>query len=296
MGLNNKIKKRVLKQFRFQTQQVYPGIFRPHSKPFISGDTFRNHCDHIFDETTTLNPEKVESNDIVFLKTDLIDIYFNYYHPKIQNKYILITHNSDQSVGELEYSHKDEKIIHWFATNLVITANETVSPLPIGLENKRYLSYGRIKNFEAVSKSTTNKKNKVACSFNIHTNPLVRKEILEDVKKIDFISTFNADTQFNYLKELNEYSFNLCPEGNGVETHRVWESLLLDVIPICVSNTNSLNYSALGVPMILINNWNDLQDCKLDFLLESKKKFSTYDPLKYSQFKFWWELILEKKL
>ena len=38
--------------------------------------------------------------DIVFLKTDFLELYFNHYHPNITKKYILITHNSDLEIGE----------------------------------------------------------------------------------------------------------------------------------------------------------------------------------------------------
>ena len=37
-----------------------PKIYRPSSKPLISGDTFRKIADHIFDETQTLNPKRVK--------------------------------------------------------------------------------------------------------------------------------------------------------------------------------------------------------------------------------------------
>ena len=37
-------------------------------------------ADHVFDEGKTLNPSKVKKNDIVFLKTELKEIFFNYYH------------------------------------------------------------------------------------------------------------------------------------------------------------------------------------------------------------------------
>ena len=49
-----RLKNKILSTFRHQTLQVHPGIFRPASKPYITGDTFRKNADHIFDETQTL--------------------------------------------------------------------------------------------------------------------------------------------------------------------------------------------------------------------------------------------------
>ena len=70
----------------------YPKLFRPSSKPFISGDTFRKYADHIFDESTSFNPEDVKKNDTVFINSDLIEVYFQIQHPKISSKYFLISH------------------------------------------------------------------------------------------------------------------------------------------------------------------------------------------------------------
>ena len=50
-----------------------PKIYRPSSKPLISGDTFRKMANHIFDETQTLQKSK---KDIVFLKA-VKKIYLN---------------------------------------------------------------------------------------------------------------------------------------------------------------------------------------------------------------------------
>ena len=38
-----------------------------------------------------------------------------------------------------------EKIIHWFAQNLIENFSDVVSLIPIGLENRWYLKNGKIK-------------------------------------------------------------------------------------------------------------------------------------------------------
>ena len=65
-------------KFKKFTLQKHPSIYRPSSLPFISGDTLRAYSDHIFDESKTLKPERVNKNDIVFVKTDLIDQFFGF--------------------------------------------------------------------------------------------------------------------------------------------------------------------------------------------------------------------------
>ena len=63
----------------------------------------------------------------------------------ILQKNILITHNSDIEIGNNEEKYFDDKLVHWFASNLVIDSSKSISPIPLGLENRRYLSNGRLK-------------------------------------------------------------------------------------------------------------------------------------------------------
>ena len=105
------IKNKLGNQFRRITIDRYPFIFRPSSKPFLSGDSLRVFSNHIFDETKSFDPNKVKKGDILFLKTELKDIFFNHYHPKIKEPYKLITHNSDLPVENDDLKYLDEKII-----------------------------------------------------------------------------------------------------------------------------------------------------------------------------------------
>ena len=130
------------------TFERYPNLFRPSSKPFISGDSFRNIANHVFDETKSFKGSDVKEKDIVFVNPTVIDFYFHLIHPEINNKYILITHNSDIRIGKSINKHLDEKIIHWYASNLDIKTDKNISLLPMGLENLRRLRYGRLKNFK----------------------------------------------------------------------------------------------------------------------------------------------------
>lgn len=290
-----RLKNKILSTFRHQTLQVHPGIFRPASKPYITGDTFRKNADHIFDETQTLDITKIKNGDIVFLKTDFLEMFFGYYHPKIINRYILITHNSDLEIGESEKKYYDDKLIHWFASNLIVKSDKYLSPLPLGIENRRYLSNGRLRNFNKISKNNKKKKDKVMCSFSKHTNPNIRIELLKNVEKLSYVDTLNSSSQFDYLTNLNSYKFNLCPEGNAVETHRFWESLSLNVVPICQENINNLNYFNIGVPMILVDNWNNIKNYDIEYFLNQYQNIQFSDIQKFSNFQYWWDVINAKK-
>ena len=293
-------KNRLKQIYLGRTLGKYNGLYRPSSLPFITGDTLRNFADHIYDETKKLNPNNVKSNDIVFLKTDFIDPFFNNCHTKINSKYILITHNSDIPIEEKDLSNLDEKIIHWFAMKLNVKMNQFISPLPSGLENKRYLQNGMVSNFKRVIDSKeydpNSKKNKIFCSFNEHTNLEVRKPLMEIAKEKDEVIIKKFDVPYEYLTELSKYKYNLCPEGNNFESHRIWESLLFNCTPVVIENKVNRNFFDLGVPMIILENWDHFESLsikELDMLNEINKNKNYKE---FVNFEYWEKLILSKKL
>jgi len=251
----------------------YPRIFRPSSSPFLTGDSIRNWCDHIFDETRSFNPLDVKENEIIFLKTDLKKIYFKYYHPSIKSKYILITHNSDISIEIEDLVYLDEKIKHWFATKLNVLASNNLSALPYGLENRRWLKNGLVNNYKAILTNPPRKNDRILCSFNPNTNLIERAPLINIAKnKKDIIDVKNFSESKTYLKELSNYSFNLCPEGNNYESHRIWESLIFKTTPIVINNTVNQNFYNMGIPLIMLDSWNDLVDLEIKDLQKINKK------------------------
>ena len=112
---------------------------RHSSFPYISGDTFRNSCDHIFDETKlNLEPLNIKQGDTIFVMTALLEEFFLKYHPLIKKKYILVTHNKDLSVTYKFYKFlSDKKLFVWFAENANFYHKKFI-PIPIGIENNHW--------------------------------------------------------------------------------------------------------------------------------------------------------------
>ena len=287
-------------KYRNISIEKYPGFYRPGSIPYFSGDTLRKYADFIFDETQSFNPRNVKKNNIIFVKTDLLEIYFSYYHKKIDSKYILVTHNSDSAVTKAETKFLDDKIIHWFAMKLDFPSNEKISPIPIGLENKRFLTNGKIKNFKKVEKKVRigfeKYDKKILCSFNVHTNFNERKPLIEKVKNNNLYDIRKFTSNYEYLTELSKYRFILCPEGNNFESHRIWESLIFNCTPIVRSNMVNTNLFNLGVPLLIIDDWSYLNGLTFDDLVNLNQININKEYRKFSTWKYWKELIDSKTL
>jgi len=59
-----------------------------------------------------------------------------------------------------------------------------------------------------------------------------------------------------------QYSFELCPEGNGLDTHRFYEALLLNTIPIVKRGALTPLYEKF--PCVIVDEWKDItsDNCK----------------------------------
>ncbi len=296
MSTYQKVSTKISTKLRRYTVVKNPKIFRLSSKPFISGDTYRKMANHIFDETVFFQPKDVKKNDVVFVKSDLIEIYFEICHPKIINNYILITHNSDRNITEREVSFSDEIISHWFAQNLSVKSNEKISPLPIGFENRRYFNHGKIKNLKYFSNLKSEKKNKILSSFTPSTNYFLRTEALNSTKDIKEVDTEKYDTPLDYLSNSKNYKFVICPPGNGLDTHRLWQGMLTKTVPILKSDNFSKNFYKMGMPILLIKDWSELKKFDKEMIEETYNNYKDYDFGKFIDISFWSGLIDSKKL
>jgi hypothetical protein len=92
------------------------------------------------------------------------------------------------------------------------------------------------------------------------------------------------------------YPFWLSPRGNGIDCHRTWEALYLDIIPIVWNS--SLNTLYDDLPVLIIN---DHQQLNVAFLREqlaeiAKKKLAKPPVYRYEKLRnaYWRRLILSK--
>ena len=293
------IKYKLGNQFRRITIDRYPYLFRPSSKPFLSGDSLRLFSNHVFDESKSFNPRKVKNGDVIFLNTGFKDIFFKYYHPMINESYKLITHNSDLPVETDDLKYLDEKIIHWFSTKLNTPATNKISCLPYGIENKRFMKNGKVKNFKKVLNETekNKKERKVFCSFNPSTNPNHRERVREyAMKRKDIFVVKNFTDNYEYLRELSKYKFNLCPEGNFFESHRIWESLIFGCTPIVEKNSVNENFFNIGIPLVILDSFNELTTISYEELEERNKVNKGKNYLAFSSLDYWINTINSKKI
>jgi len=288
----------IIKKFFLEINFKY-NLSRPGSKPFFSPDTFRGYADYVFENLSKpLNNFNVNLNDVIYVDTNgnNLEYFFDYIHPNIQNKYILISHNSAKIIDEEIAKFQDSKIIHWFAENLTIPNNKKISILPIGLESRYKLKNGTLYEIKKISKkSEIQKERLILCSFATQTNKEVRQYVY-DIAEVSNLCDINIyKNRKDYIESLSKYMFNLCPEGIGLDTHRFWETLIAKTIPIVKNNNLIDNLSKYDIPMLVLDSWDDLENLSekwlIEFYLKNKDILIKSD---YTYFEFWKDKIESK--
>jgi hypothetical protein len=223
------------------------------SYPYISGNTFRAFCDFIIDETRIpFDPSAVFNGDVIFLKTDYVDFFFNVIHPHIPVSYILLTHNSDCAIDAKYCKYLDnEKLIAWFAQNAMIEHKKLI-PIPIGLAN-RHWSHGDIGILEAVMATSHAKNIMLYMNYAVSTNIAQRQAVCDIFQHKSFCYVAQKKSFRDYLTDIASSQFVLSPPGNGFDCHRTWEALYLGAIPLVQSS--SMNKAFEGMPVIIVDNW-----------------------------------------
>jgi hypothetical protein len=214
---------------------------------------YRNKCLYINKINNSIdNKYKVFCYTHILYDTDLLISKLTF----LLNPFILIFHNSDYN---FEFEHlilfkKLTKLKYIYTQNMKI-AHDKVFPLPIGIANSQW-NHGNLDIFNKIINSVVIKSKNIYFNFTISTNKKKRSDCFLKIKNknITWIEHKNIS---NYLIDLKKHKYCICPEGNGIDTHRLWECLYLDVIPICLKNNLTIYYSKI-FPIILLNDWNDL--------------------------------------
>ena len=74
---------------------------------------------------------------------------------------------------------------------------------------------------------------------------------------------FTTSGRVKYLADCRTINFVLCPEGNGVDTHRLWETLYMGGVPIIKKNP-IMTPLVDHLPVVQVDSWKQI--ASVDFL------------------------------
>ena len=195
-------------------------------------------------------------NDIIFLNTMTVDNLFFYLSKlsKIKNLKI-ITHQTDLAINEKLFRKKPECVSDWYSPNLKYE-DKNLHPIPLGIANNYSNKNLTVKNFVNINKNIE-KIEKLYVNFVENTNQTKRAGLFDYFNEKKWANCDEPNLSLDeYKQKILRHKFILCPPGNGIDTHRMWESLYLGSIPVVEKKIGYKKYSEL--PVIEYENIEDL--------------------------------------
>jgi hypothetical protein len=159
---------------------------------------------------------------------------------------ILITGNSDYSLTDILINQAPRNILRWYAQNALCN-NKKVIALPLGITNgidchrdghgvcypSLHQNVTKYLNKYTTSKSIATKY--IYSNFNTKTNEKYREKIKSFCVESSFIEWHEPNLSLDlFYKSISQYKMVVCPIGNGCDTHRLWEVLYLNRVPIVI--------------------------------------------------------------
>ena len=229
---------------------------------------------NINNKNISLCPE----NTIVCLTgyNHIIEYFFNKIINSFTKKIILVTLETDGFNMKLEYINHP-LIKHWFTWNKPYE-HIKVTCLPIGLNyDRQQIILMKFLNFKTPIKPNERKLLCMNCSLNTSNTrgTLLHKvlnewkgfcEVLPSIPFIkEYINPSFVDGKIKIMVTnpkcynlISNYKFILSPQGAGLDCHRTWEALYLDIIPIVLSSSIKEIYEEL--PILVVKDWNEITE------------------------------------
>ena len=259
--------------------------------PFISGKNFADECELVITSKTIKHKsisKEIEKSASIFVEGHLFYNFVDTFKEILGGK-VIISGNSDANITQKpEFSNYPSAL---FIQNSTIPSDDVFKTIPIGLENISHARSGfkfqhkEVKKFEILDRillppmSPTNQ---------------VRKSILDESSKLEI---FDVQSGFRstsaYFKLVRRYKFIFVCEGNGFDTHRLWEVLYQNSFPVILDTAWARSLSWLNLPILTVSKLENLNKTLLELHLQ---KYSNNRPKDYPQLwmPFWEELIQSK--
>lgn len=243
----------------------------------VSGQTFYERCKWNFDDRYNIRIWKlsieVRRGDTVFVKQSDIPAFINKAR-LLHTKVVVVVHNTDESFTNEAYAAVEPYVERVYAVNNI---SQKAISIPLGFRDHQYISHHVVKKIALDPERP--RTIKCLLNFLISTNPSERQYIFDKFKDKSFCTTQDY-VHYDYLKALAHFDsetmtkraefyntlkstkFAICPQGTGIDTHRVYECILFGVIPIVMTSPLDIIYRNL--PVWIVTSWDEITEESLN--------------------------------
>jgi hypothetical protein len=145
-----------------------------------------------------------------------------------QKKFIIFTAFEDTPLDETVVARIPENVISINAANAVVFGDK-VKPFPHGIERQMYLGYDH---HDILQEYIDIKTEPSKLLFVAHRTDTGNRTSIGELFKDKEWATVTHLPYEQYLSEMKNHKFVLCPSGNGIESARNWETLYMKRVPV----------------------------------------------------------------
>lgn len=218
----------------------------------ISGKSFADACIRVVDPRyPNMRPffnAQAATGDWVFVNGDVIDTIPSKMIAISRKRFVFVVHNSDRPFGSKELGLLLPFAKHIYAINTNVQ-HPLLTTIPLGFVDHQ------LEFLEGFKCEPTERSYEIYMNFTSATNAPKRNECVDAfVDDPRVVRTKNLTLE-EYYADLCRSKFVLCPEGTGMDTHRVYESLFCGATPVVLRNSLSHLYEKL--PVCIVDKWTD---------------------------------------
>ena len=235
--------------------------WRRNSSPYLSGDLFSDMSDVSMYPPRFRGKQpdlaKIRSAKVIFCPSDRLQDFFKEFHDDI-SAHVIICGNSDYEFKELP-KNIPKGVKQLLLQNSFISDHPLVTTLPIGIENLRWGVNGNPRNLTP-GEDWHQRRNEILIGPFGLTHPIrleVRNNFADPIDRIRLIQSRLEPAQ--YARIANETRYVAAIRGNGVDTHRHWETLYRGSIPVILRDAWSDGIKGLGLPFVEVTAWDAQQ-------------------------------------
>ena len=245
-------------KIKWALREIYKAfISHRTNSPYISGDSIARIADLTvtkknLNDLSLIND--IQSSNSIFIEGHNLVEFMYKYRALLKNK-VVISGNSDTNFNTPVDGADDLKLL--LCQNSTIPNTAKFKTLPIGIENLR-LGRSGFKRLHQPPKSF-DIVDKVLVPPMSPTNE-VRAEVLKAVTSHDEL--FDVAPKLLPTKEyfglVRKYKFVFVCEGNGYDTHRMWEVLYQNSFPVVLMSDWVATLEWLELPILVVESISDV--------------------------------------
>lgn len=177
------------------------------------------------------------------------------------------THSSKLSPNQKNKMMRKFSTIFWEANT-----DPSFETLPMGL-NLLYICLNGLEKTEEIIKCAVNKENRKLCIIPGWNKLSVELEnpkyaISSRTRLGEFVKHTEQEGWYDfinypyikYYEGISNYKFMVCPTGNGIQTPKIFEAILVRTIPVVEDELAFRQLKELGLPLLIVKNWSELSE------------------------------------